>query len=219
MLQYKNCKLLLAFFVYTFGLAGAGCATNGAIIGAAIGTTVVGGTAPTHQLEQVYYLGVFDPHEQIDPTIYRVIVKGQSSALSFMRFGSGWVPAKFVDSLTSNISHNKNTGLVQINPDSKEDLLAEITPGRRLVLFGPEGFREAPKSHRLAIVMGSSPENFFNAIDTTLGESANIRDQAVKSQLNKTLFREMMRVQNQRESFNDLKSRLQMKWSHGDSLP
>ena len=41
--------------------------------------------------------------------------------------------------------------------------------GRRLMMFGPEGFREAPRNHRLVVVMGSSPEKFFSAVDEALG--------------------------------------------------
>ena len=44
--------------------------------------------------------------------------------------------------------------------------------GRRLVMFGPEGFREAPKDHRLVVVMGSDPSAFFGAVDRALGTVA-----------------------------------------------
>ena len=44
--------------------------------------------------------------------------------------------------------------------------------GRRLMQFGPEGFRSAPKGHRLVILMGSSPEKVEQAFSTALGTVA-----------------------------------------------
>ncbi|HQR16172.1 MAG TPA: hypothetical protein PKW52_13355 [Nitrospira sp.] len=46
-------------------------------LGAAI-TTAVGAVIPGHDIEQVYYLGSFDPQEQIPPALYRVRVRGQA---------------------------------------------------------------------------------------------------------------------------------------------
>ena len=37
------------------------------------------------------------------------------------------------------------------------------------MMFGPEGFREAPANHRLVVVMGADPSAFFEAVDQTLG--------------------------------------------------
>ena len=50
-----------------------------------------------------------------------------------------------------------------------------LPTGRKLVLFGPEGFRPVPKNHRLVIVMGSNPEEFFKAIDESLGMISKVK--------------------------------------------
>ena len=44
--------------------------------------------------------------------------------------------------------------------------------GRRLMQFGPEGFRSAPKDHRLVILMGASPETVEQAFASALGSVA-----------------------------------------------
>lgn len=146
------------------------------VLWTAVGTAFVAGS-PAQEIEQIYYLGVFDPQEQVPPTVYRIRVHGQASFISNMRFGSGWVPAGLIDSLGTNIGFND--GSISIDQESS-DKLSSIQTGRRLVLFGPEGFREAPEGHRLVIVMGSSPEEFFNAIDRSLG----VVNQAIAEQRN-----------------------------------
>ncbi len=95
---------------------------------------------------------------------------GQSSLISFGRFASGWVPAEFADALGTSISFNKDSGKVEL--DKTEGLKTSATKGRRLIVFGPEGFRESPGNHRLVIAMGSSPETYFDAINEALGAIA-----------------------------------------------
>ncbi len=180
-----------------------GCSTEG-IIGGTLGVTTVTGMTPSNSLEQVYYLGVFDPQDQIPPTIYRVTVRGQASAISRMRFGSGWVPAGLIDSLNSQISTDKETGLTKIT-HGEEDQLSAIQTGRRLVQFGPEGFREAPKDHRLVIVMGSSPEAYFDAIDGALGSVSQAQQDQNNSRLNKLLFEALLNVKNEKDTLGELK--------------
>src|SRR5947208_52474 len=82
-----------------------GCATpyQNAALGVA-GATVAGAYSPGHEIEQIYYLGVFDPQEQIPPTIYRITVHGQASVISGTEYASGWVPAQLIDSLNSRIN-------------------------------------------------------------------------------------------------------------------
>lgn len=186
-----------------------GCSTEG-VIGGTLGFTTVTGMTPSHNLEQVYYLGVFDPQDQIPPTIYRVTVRGQASAISQMNFGSGWVPAHLIDSLNSNISINKKTGLTEITHGGTEQMAA-IQAGRRLVQFGPEGFREAPANHRLVIVMGSSPEAYFSAIDEALGSVSQAQEDQRNSNLNKLLFEALLKTTNEKESLLDLKTDLEVK--------
>ena len=76
--------------VGTLALTGCNNLTPGAEVALA---TSFGGRAPTNEVQQIYYLGVFDPREQVPPTIYRVRVLGQAAAISRTRFASGWVPA------------------------------------------------------------------------------------------------------------------------------
>lgn len=127
--------------------------------------------SPTSIMNQTYYLGAFDPLEQMPPTIYRIRVQGQASALSRTSFASGWVRADLVDSLSGKIEIDRNT--VQVS-GSKTVPLAQVDENRtdlnrRLIMFGPEGFREAPRNHRLVVVMGSNPEAFFSSVDRALG--------------------------------------------------
>lgn len=105
--------------------------------------------------------------------IYRVRVHGQASFMSQTRFSSGWVNARLIDSLGSNVQLDQGTGKLTIEQmtEFKKD---PLKTGRRLMLFGPEGFREAPAGHRLVIVMGSTPEKWFEAMDQalqTIGEA------------------------------------------------
>ena len=109
--------------------------------------------------------------------MYRIRVHGQASFISFVKFASGWVPAPFIDSLTADVSFKAGkSSSVQVDQGAS-DTLANLTTGRRLMLFGPEGFREAPRNHRLVVVMGSDPSEFFEAIDESLGEIAKLQAQ------------------------------------------
>ena len=85
------------------GLMVSGCTTEGALISLGA-TTAYGARSPGNELEQIYYLGIFDPREQLSPEVYRVRVHGQASLFSGTRFASGWAPASFVDSLGSNFA-------------------------------------------------------------------------------------------------------------------
>jgi len=140
---------------------------------AGITATVALAHLPTSQVQQVYYLGVFDPRDQLPPTIYRVRVRGQASALNQTKFASGWVHSSLVDSLSSSGTYNASVGELagKLNGNGSD---RGLLTGRRLLMFGPEGFREAPKDHRLVIVMGSDPQAFFGAVDSALGTVAEV---------------------------------------------
>jgi hypothetical protein len=185
----------------------AGCSMNPAARNSlAAAAITVAATTPSTNLEQVYYLGVFDPQEQIPPTLYRVRVRGQASALNFTRYASGWVHADVIDSLSSAVrfgGKELDAG-VEVRAGTPDDYKA-FTPGRRLVMFGPEGFREAPPSHRLVIAMGSSPEKFFNAVDQALGNVAAATQGLSGPELEKSLFRELLRLKSERERLEDLR--------------
>ena len=163
--------------------------------GIVAGSTLLGGQAPTHEIEQIYYLGVFDPQDQLPPSIYRVRVRGQSSFLSSTQFASGWVPASSLDSLGVGISFDE--GRVKIEKTEDDDDLFKT--GRRLMMFGPEGFREAPANHRLVIVMGASPEAFFSAIDESLGVIAQVTQEQGSIHLDKLLFRTLIEIRSDRQ--------------------
>jgi hypothetical protein len=167
-----------------------GCTTTeiaGGTTAGVVGVTYLAGRAPAHEIQQVYYLGVLDPLEQVPPTVYRVTIRGQSSLTSSVRFGSGWVPAALIDSLNTNIDFDDNGRLKIIRGGSDKEL-SSLKPDRRFVQFGPEGFREAPKDHRLVVVMGSNPEAFFKAIDRTLGAVAGVSREKADSEVSKKLL-------------------------------
>ena len=187
-------------------LSGGGCHTAGS--NAAIGVGLFAGTlflaqAPGQEIEQVYYLGVFDPREQLPSQVYRVTVHGQASAISAMKFGSGWVPAKFIDSLSSRVQYDKDVDRPTITPADKEQEVS-LSTGRRLMMFGPEGFREAPRDYRLVIVMGASPEAFFNAIDQSLG----IISQVQQAKGNADVVRQLTQARQQLQSEQNALSQL-----------
>ena len=140
-----------------------------------------------HKIQQTYYLGVFDPDEQVPSAVYRVTVSGEADAISNTKFASGWVPAGLVDSLGSDISMPMDKNGVKITAASKE-AKTKLQTGRRMVAFGPEGFREAPADHRLVIVMGSSPEAFFKAIDEGLKAYAGATAERRQEGLQRALF-------------------------------
>ena len=152
---------------------------------------------PKH-LEQIYYLGSFDPQEQVPPALYRVRVRGQASIISWMRFGSGWVPAELIDSLGSSVEINKAEGKI-VMTKAGNDQISKLTIGRRLMQFGPEGFREVPKEHRLVILMGSSPEKFFQAIDEALGAVTTAKAAQDNNALNRLLFEAMTTVKAEKQ--------------------
>lgn len=134
----------------------------------------VGSLTPGSDLEQTYYLGSFDPRSQLPPAIFRIRVRGQSSVLSSVRFGSSWVPAEVVDSLAGEIDPGFGRSNVKItnDPNYRSPFRAE---DRKLVLFGPEGFRQAPKNHRLVVIMGSNPDAVEQAFSSALGTVAAVK--------------------------------------------
>ena len=166
-----------------------------------IGATVIGGQAPTHEIEQIYYLGVFDPQDQLPPEVYRVRVHGQSSFLNRTKFASGWVPAEVIDSLGTTVSATKSG--IEIERGKKEDL-AKLKTGRRLMMFGPEGFREAPANHRLVIVMGASPEAFFDAVNEAIGVVAQAQEEQRSAGLDRALFEALANVRDERAKLAEI---------------
>jgi hypothetical protein len=187
------------------------CTTTQIAVSTVVGTvvaTVMGGYAPTQEIEQIYYLGVFDPQEQVPPTVYRVRVRGQASFISQMKFASGWVQADVIDSLGTSIEHDSETGRISIQRVGS-DPLASISTGRRLMMFGPEGFREAPANHRLVLVMGSSPEKYFEAVDTVLGTVSQAFAKQRQSGLTAELMTALTTTSRERADLAELRTRLE----------
>lgn len=155
-------RVLVSTATAVIALSCSGCheplLTTGAVV---VGATYLGVQAPTTDLQQVYYVGIFDPQGQLPPMVYRFSVKGQASFWSSTQFASGWVQAAMVDSLNESMEFDKDGRLVVRDRD---DTAIPFQTGRRLIMFGPEGFRESPKDHRLVIVMGSSPDKYFEEI-------------------------------------------------------
>ena len=177
-MRLKLC-LLVPVALSTVFFAGCGSVVaRNSLLGVA-GTAQLGQT-PSNTINQTYYLGVFDPRDQLPPTIYRVHVQGQSSALNATKFASGWVRAELVDSLSGSVEFPADASTKQKQTaDSPSGSGVEVVDkglltGRRLVMFGPEGFREAPKNHRLVVVMGANPDAFFSAVDQALGVVASV---------------------------------------------
>lgn len=170
----------------------------------AVGATVIGGQTPSTEIQQTYYLGVFDPQDQIPPTVYRVRVRGQASFISFASFASGWVPAQFADSLASSIGFDAAGKSLTISKGTDTGALSNLQTGRRLVLFGPEGFREAPRDHRLVVVMGSNPQAFFEGISNALGNIAQARTAQQNVGLHRQLFDALVQLRAERDRLDDL---------------
>lgn len=186
-----------------------GCGSKASDVALAVGAVVVapvaliGAKAPTDEIAQTYYLGVYDPQGQLPPSIYRVRVQGQSSFLNTTKFASGWVHASLIDSLGTEIAFNEQNGGLRIQPVGSDND-ASMETGRRLMMFGPEGFREAPADHRLVVVMGADPSAFFEAVDQTLGVLAQATQGLDSSKLRDALFEELIRLKSERQELNDL---------------
>lgn len=200
----------LRAWVASLALALAACGSpeqNWALGAAAAGITM-SATSPLNDLEQTYYLGSFDPAGQLPPSFYRVIVRGQASWLNTTRFASGWIPARYVDSLGSRI-HLGDEGNVSVEKGD-EDAFAELASGRRQMLFGPEGFMESPRDHRLVILMGANPEAFFQAVDAVVGAVSQAQAKARRSNatLDIEVFKTLLDVQLRIERLRELQSSL-----------
>lgn len=198
-------KILVAFWGTALLCSSlTGCtSTEGNLALGVIGATAYGGGSPSNELEQTYYIGVFDPTEQLPPTFYRIRVHGQASFLSGIKFASGWVRADLIDSLGSGIVFDKNSGSFKVSSASPTAPATFLT-GRRLVLFGPEGFREAPKDHRLVIVMGTSPEKYFTAMDSALGQVSNVFFEQRNMELSSELFKALTSLSAEKNNLAEL---------------
>lgn len=185
-----------------------GCNTlEGNVAAGALGATVLAAQSPNNEIEQIYYFGVFDPREQLPPAVYRVRVHGQASFMSTTRFASGWVHASIIDSLGTSLAFNKDSGRIEIGK-VQEDELTGFKTGRRLMMFGPEGFREAPRDHRLVIVMGASPDKWFEAMDQALAVVADTMSEQRSAQLTSDLSDAIVAARAEQAALNTVKAGL-----------
>ena len=174
--------------------------TNSVIAGSGFGA---GALTPSGDLEQTYYLGSFDPRGQLPPSIYRIRVRGQASALTATRFASSWVPAEVVDSLTGTVSNEAGRRDPTVTSDANSrSSLADA--GRALVMFGPEGFREAPRNHRLVVIMGANPDAVENAFASALGTVASVKFGTRGSGLERNSFSLLLELSREREELKAL---------------
>ena len=172
----KLLPCLVTLFLFTFLQS---CTnTEKAITGVATLAVV-----PSNEIEQIFYLGVFDPQEQVPQTIYRVRIHGQASALNQMKFGSGWVKSDLVDSLTSQQQIVAQANSLKGDGSQVFNEILNTSVQRKLIAFGPEGFRISPKDHRLVVVMGASPDAFFSAVDKVSGQKARMQNTAMSQEL------------------------------------
>ena len=81
-------------------------------------------------------------------------------------------------------------------------------PVKRMFLLGPEGIRISPGGHRLVVVMGSSPEKFFEAVDSALGSLSTAELGKVDAQTRDAITNEYRRLMDERESLQALKLRV-----------
>lgn len=186
------------------GVGMLGCSTaNMALRNRQVGGTLAAlAVTPNADIEQTYYLGSFDPQDQVPPAIYRIRVRGQSSILNQTRFASSWVPAEVVDALTGSISFkDKDSLAVQAGT---VDPGKGLSVGRGMVMFGPEGFREAPRNHRLVIIMGSDPEQVEQAFSSALGTIASVKFGQSGADVDRTIFDLLLKLSEEKDSLRVL---------------
>ena len=192
--------LVSCLFVVGLGGCGATAVVNRNVASAAAITAA--SLSPSAELEQTYYLGSFDPRGQLPPAIYRVRVRGQSSILNATRFASSWVPAEVVDSLSGSLAIDAKGGKITIQRDESVKSSSLEGAGRRLMQFGPEGFREAPAGHRLVVIMGSDPQMVEQAFSEALGSVAQVKFGRAGVPVERDIFALLLALGQEREKLN-----------------
>jgi hypothetical protein len=162
----------------------------------------VASLTPNADIQQTYYLGSFDPTSQLPPAVYRIRVSGQSSILNRTRFASGWYPAGLVDALNGNLSIDTKNG--NVSSSGAQDS-ASVLEGRGMVMFGPEGMRDAPRNHRLVVIMGSSPEQVEQAFSSALRSVATVRFGQSGAALDRQLFTRLTQLAAERDQLKAIR--------------
>lgn len=193
----QSCFILLLSFLFS-------CSSGEKNTQLAIGTSLLtaGTKLPSAEVYQVYYLGVYDPINQIPPTFYRITVRGQASFFSDMKFASGWLPAEAVDSLTQGVTFKQETQSPYAEASNGGEKTTSVR--RKFVLMGPEGVRENPDEHRLAIIMGASPKNFLAAVDSAMGEVLQVNKMEKDTEFRKKLTTTLIQLAKNRNELSKL---------------
>ena len=193
----------LLILLFSLSLA-AGCGdTTQTVTAGILGLTYLGGQSPNNEIEQVYYIGSIDPQGQVPPQMYRIRLHGQASFYSNTKFASGWVPAAVIDSL-SNKSLAAKSGISTCAEGDTGCAPEAIESLRRLVQFGPDGFRYAPENHRLVVVMGADPSAFFSSVDQALGTIGAAQASQRSSALTGRIFEILVTLKNEQARLAEL---------------
>jgi hypothetical protein len=125
---------------------------------------------------ETFYLGRFDPINQLPQELYRFKVTGNSSWFHETHFASGWLPAKAVDPLEATVGIDKNNPYARdVHPLGENSSKGQsesknyLEAYRTMRLFGPEAFLEVPKDLRFVVVMSANPNKFFQAAGLLAG--------------------------------------------------
>ncbi len=135
------------------------------------------------RFHEYYYTGIYDPESQLPQEVYRYRITGYASAVSSMKFASGWLPKELVDPLGelptapgAPLGDAPKTPADGKCPKNVPEVVCKATKPsatfeslRPLYLFGPEGFRPAPQDHRLCVVLSHDPEQFFRLANQFAG--------------------------------------------------
>jgi len=197
-------RLACALVIVSCGLSISACSNLEQNIAlGAIGATILGAQAPSHEIEQIYYVGSFDPLGQYEPQMYRIRVHGQASFISQVNFASGWIRAELIDTLGTTLKFEESAGGVSVKNVQDTELM-KIGGNRKLFQFGPEGTRKVPENHRLVIVMGSNPEGFFQAVDNALGSVAGEIASRQSAKLTRDIFEALVRVESESQRLSEI---------------
>jgi len=110
------------------------------------------------RIQTTHYLGVFDPQQQVPEELYKVTIDGNASAVSDVKYASGWVPAAEADLLVTQVKRDDQDNIT-ITGDASVSV--SVGTRRRFFEIGPSGVSTQPEDGRFVIVMGSNPDYFF----------------------------------------------------------
>ena len=129
------------------------------IRGLALALTACGAASCSDtRIHTTHYLGVFDPQQQVPEELYKVTIDGNASAVSDVKYASGWVPAAQADLLVTQLQRDDQDNITITGDASKT---VSVALRRRFFEIGPSGVSTQPEDGRFVIVMGANPDYFF----------------------------------------------------------